>query len=109
MKEAAVQEAITKLTTAVDIEDSFAYMEPPRVYQPVRQCLGYVLLEDRQYQEAEEVLAPFCSTPAPCIMTVVQRALAHVARSAGVSQGPQHLPEQRLVPAWLIRRSALPG
>ena len=63
MKEAAMQEAITKLTAAVEIEDSFAYMEPPRVYQPVRQCLGYVLLEDRQYQEAEEVLTPRRSMP----------------------------------------------
>ena len=53
-----MQEAITKLTAAVGIEDSFAYMEPPRVYQPVRQCLGHVLLEDEQYQKAEEVLTP---------------------------------------------------
>lgn len=49
------KEAIDKLKAAVAIEDSFAYMEPPRVYQPVRQCLGYVLLQDGQLKEAEQV------------------------------------------------------
>ena len=37
------------------IEDAFLYMEPPRVYQPVRQCLGYVLLESGHPKEAEQV------------------------------------------------------
>ena len=37
------------------IEDNFTYMEPPRVYQPVRQCLGYVLASSGRLQEAEQV------------------------------------------------------
>lgn len=49
------QEAIAKLREAVDIEAKFAYMEPPRVYQPTRQCLGYVLLQANQPAEAEKV------------------------------------------------------
>lgn len=50
------QVAADKLREAVSIEDSFAYMEPPRVYQPVRQCLGYVLLKSGQLEEAEKVI-----------------------------------------------------
>lgn len=47
-----MQAAAEKLRAAVEIEANFAYMEPPRVYQPVRQCLGYVLLHNGQLDEA---------------------------------------------------------
>lgn len=29
---------------AVAVEDEMGYMEPPRLYQPLRQCLAYLLL-----------------------------------------------------------------
>ena len=38
------QEAIAKLKEAVAHEDAQSYMEPPRLYQPVRLALGSVLL-----------------------------------------------------------------
>ena len=50
-----MQAAAEKLQSAVKIEDAFAYMEPPRVYQPIRQCLGYVLLQGNRVEEAVEV------------------------------------------------------
>jgi hypothetical protein len=33
-------------------------MEPPRVYQPVRQCLGFVLLQANELAKAQEVRFP---------------------------------------------------
>ena len=56
------QEAIKKLQAAVEIEDNFAYMEPPRVYQPIRQCLGYVLLESDEVEAAEKVCWHYLSS-----------------------------------------------
>lgn len=50
-----------RLREAVAVEDGMAYFEPPRWYQPSRQCLGYVLLhatgdaaaaEQARYSEA---------------------------------------------------------
>ena len=38
-----VQVAVAKLEAAKEIEDGMSYMEPPRLYQPIRHCLGYVL------------------------------------------------------------------
>ena len=38
-----VQVALAKLEAAKEIEDGMSYMEPPRLYQPIRHCLGYVL------------------------------------------------------------------
>ena len=49
------QGATIKLQTAAAIEDTMQYMEPPRMYQPTRQCLGYVLLEQKRFAEAQEV------------------------------------------------------
>ena len=43
------------LQRAVGIEDGMGYMEPPRQYQPVRHCLGRVLLSAGQPAEAEQV------------------------------------------------------
>ena len=31
------------------------YMEPPRLYQPVKHCLGYVLMQAGNHQKAAEV------------------------------------------------------
>ena len=38
-----VQVAVARLEAAKEIEDGMAYQEPPRLYQPIRHCLGYVL------------------------------------------------------------------
>lgn len=38
------QAAVEKLEAAKVMEDRMAYMEPPRLYQPIRHCLGYVHL-----------------------------------------------------------------
>lgn len=37
------------------------YMEPPRLYRPVRQCLGALLLSAQRPQDAEQVIAAACS------------------------------------------------
>jgi hypothetical protein len=43
------------LEKAVAVEDGMGYMEPPRQYQPVRHCLGRVLLSAGRPAEAEQV------------------------------------------------------
>ena len=48
--------AIAELETAVQIQDSLAYLEPPFWYYPVRQSLGAALLMAGRAADAEEVL-----------------------------------------------------
>jgi tetratricopeptide (TPR) repeat protein len=48
--------AIAELETAVQIQDSLAYLEPPFWYYPVRQSLGAALLIAGRAEEAAEVL-----------------------------------------------------
>jgi tetratricopeptide (TPR) repeat protein len=48
--------AIAELETAVQIQDSLAYLEPPFWYYPVRQSLGAALLMAGRAEDAEEVL-----------------------------------------------------
>ncbi|HBZ69857.1 MAG TPA: hypothetical protein DEP35_09035 [Deltaproteobacteria bacterium] len=48
-------EAVSQLETAVKLQDSLAYMEPPDWYFPVRQALGDVLLRAKRASEAESV------------------------------------------------------
>eukprot|EP00884_Botryococcus_braunii_P017799 jgi/Botrbrau1/4702/Bobra.0218s0023.1 len=38
------EEAVEVMRGAVALEDSMGYFEPPRLYQPMRQCLAYLLL-----------------------------------------------------------------
>jgi len=47
-------EAIQQLERGTALEDSMEYMEPPRFMQPIRPCLGKVLLDMRRYTEAEQ-------------------------------------------------------
>ena len=37
------------------MEAGMGYMEPPRLYQPVKHCLGYVLMQVGNHQKAAEV------------------------------------------------------
>lgn len=47
---------MAKLEEAKVIEDGMSYMEPPRLYQPIRHCLGYVLSNiTGDHAEAEQV------------------------------------------------------
>ena len=47
---------MAKLEAAKEIEDGMSYMEPPRLYQPIRHCLGYVLSNvTRDHAGAEQV------------------------------------------------------
>jgi tetratricopeptide (TPR) repeat protein len=48
--------AIAELETAVQIQDSLAYLEPPFWYYPVRQSLGAMLLMAGRAADAEDVL-----------------------------------------------------
>ena len=48
------QSAIDSLTQAVAAEDALNYSEPPPWYPPVRPMLGRVLLEAKQFPEAEK-------------------------------------------------------
>ncbi|KAK9824022.1 hypothetical protein WJX72_007032 [[Myrmecia] bisecta] len=43
------------LQAAAELEDQLAYMEPPRLFQPVRQCWGHVLLNATKPGEAQQV------------------------------------------------------
>ena len=46
--------AIERWRKAVEVQDTFAYDEPPDWYYPVRESLGAALYRDRQYREAEK-------------------------------------------------------
>jgi tetratricopeptide (TPR) repeat protein len=54
--EGDLDRAIAELETAVEIQDSLAYLEPPFWYYPVRQSLGAALLMAGRAADAEEVL-----------------------------------------------------
>jgi tetratricopeptide (TPR) repeat protein len=54
--EGDLERAIAELETAVQIQDSPAYLEPPFWYYPVRQSLGAALLMAGRAADAEEVL-----------------------------------------------------
>ena len=43
------------LRAAHEMEAGMGYMEPPRLYQPVKHCLGYVLMQAGNPQKAAEV------------------------------------------------------
>eukprot|EP00879_Flechtneria_rotunda_P024619 GHRR01026117.1.p1 GENE.GHRR01026117.1~~GHRR01026117.1.p1 ORF type:complete len:671 (+),score=198.53 GHRR01026117.1:633-2645(+) len=47
--------AVQALREAVQVEDTLGYMEPPRVHQPLRQCLGWLLMHTGQYAEAQHI------------------------------------------------------
>jgi tetratricopeptide (TPR) repeat protein len=49
------KKGIELLREAVEMEDAFAYDEPPGWFLPVRESLGGALLLDRDYSEAERV------------------------------------------------------
>ncbi len=47
------------LEEAAAIEDGMAYQEPPRLYQPIRHCLGYVQLNFADNFTAAERVRPW--------------------------------------------------
>ncbi len=47
--------ATQQLAEAEAVDESFGYTEPPRQLQPIRQCLGWVLLQQGRLAEAEQV------------------------------------------------------
>ncbi len=47
------------MKAAAAIEDGMGYMEPPRLYLPVRHCLGALLIGVGRAKEAEEASAFF--------------------------------------------------
>jgi tetratricopeptide (TPR) repeat protein len=51
-----LDKAIAELETAVQIQDSLFYLEPPFWYYPVRQSLGAALIMAGRAAEAEDVL-----------------------------------------------------
>ena len=54
------------LEAAHEIEIGMGYMEPPRLYQPVKHCLGYVLQQAGNHQRAAEVGGCICRVPVSC-------------------------------------------
>jgi predicted Zn-dependent protease len=54
--EGDLDRAIAELETAVQIQDSLAYLEPPFWYYPVRQSLGAALLMAGRPADAADVL-----------------------------------------------------
>lgn len=50
-----IDEAISELKTAVELEDKLRYMEPPEWIQPSRHTLGAILVDAGRYDEAEKV------------------------------------------------------
>ncbi len=54
-----VQGAVAKLELAKAEEDASPYMEPPRLWQPIRHCLGFVHLNATgDHAAAEKVRSP---------------------------------------------------
>lgn len=51
----AGQQQIAAWRKAVQVQDALAYNEPPDWYYTLRESLGYALLEQKQYAEAEQV------------------------------------------------------
>lgn len=51
----AIDSAVAHLRTAIEIEDSLVYMEPPEWVQPVRHTLGAVLTSAGRWAEARQV------------------------------------------------------
>jgi hypothetical protein len=47
--------AAGKLRRALSVDGSFGYTEPPRQYQPLKPCLGWVLLQQGRLRMAEQV------------------------------------------------------
>ena len=43
------------LEHAKEVEDGMGYMEPPRLWQPTRHCLGYVYLQLQRPEDASKV------------------------------------------------------
>ena len=54
--EGDLERAVAEFETAVQIQDSLAYLEPPFWYYPVRQSLGAMLIMAGRAADAEEVL-----------------------------------------------------
>ena len=54
-RERKVNESVTALKHAVQVEDQLKYSEPPVWMLPVRQALGGVLIDSGRYAEAEQV------------------------------------------------------
>lgn len=79
-----------KLREAVEIEDGFAYMEPPRVYQPVRQCLGYVLLRAEKLEDAEKVRGAGNRKETTFFPVTLSRHLADAIQPPPCLRGFQH-------------------
>jgi tetratricopeptide (TPR) repeat protein len=50
-----VDESVTELRRAAELEDELLYMEPPEWIQPVRHTLGAFLLSVGRYEEAEKI------------------------------------------------------
>ena len=60
-----MQAAVAKLEAAKGVEDGMSYMEPPRWYQPIRHCLGYVLSNVTEKHAQAEQASPLFYTPRP--------------------------------------------
>ncbi len=50
-----IDEAVSELRAAIELEDSLLYMEPPEWIQPVRHTLGAILVDAGRYSEAEPI------------------------------------------------------
>lgn len=50
-----LQQAVSSLTTAVELEMDMAYTEPPQWLLPTRECLGQALVEANQLDDAEHL------------------------------------------------------
>lgn len=71
-----MQVAVAKLEEAREVEDQMSYMEPPRLYQPIRHCLGYVLSNITQdHVRAEQVCHKLLQMPTRCLQ--LQTLLMH--------------------------------
>ena len=58
------QVSVDLLEEAAAMEDAQAYMEPPRLFQPIRHCLGYVQLNHALNFTAAEQARPFAPSAA---------------------------------------------
>jgi len=106
VKEGKNQDAIQLLTEAVQMEDNFNYNEPPDWFFSVRHILGNVLLETKNYTEAEKIYREdLANWPKNGFaLNGLSEALAAQEKTADAEQAKQQFKR-----AWTLADSELKG
>eukprot|EP00878_Enallax_costatus_P018958 GHUV01019985.1.p2 GENE.GHUV01019985.1~~GHUV01019985.1.p2 ORF type:complete len:277 (+),score=101.10 GHUV01019985.1:1608-2438(+) len=85
--------AVELMREAVAVEDALGYMDPPRVHQPSRQCLGWLLLQSGQLDEAWKVYSKDLQQHPNNIWSLMGLKQVAEAQQRGVSDATAKLEE----------------